>query len=391
MSNPFEYQGVLAPYMKAFIRMKEACGQLIISTKWTFKEFDEFTIEYGLSEPVITRELTEAWRRTRINDCSRTLHGKCSRIAQLARYMNEQGIRSYVMPLPKCENSRGYTPYIFSEQQMAAIFREADGLLRQSHRKDDPIISIPCLIRLLYSTGLRITEAVSLDNKDVDIRRGFLRVGTWGNTKNGEERIVPVNESLKSCLIQYTHYRSMLPARGIEDDNHAFFVKLNGEPLSCANAYNWFRKVYSHCGIEFRGDHYGPRVHDLRHTMATHSLAKMIREGIDVYAALPLLSGCLGHKTLSATEGYVRLSCSEYPDLLDVCTDLNNFIHGKEDVTGGLCQISLKILGQLSSPRQECQPQHDSCIQGYLCVFLELHEGCAAHAGRQGVSCGPQS
>jgi hypothetical protein len=52
---------------------------------------------------------------------------------------------------------------------------------------------------------------------------------------------------------------------------------------------------------------------------------------MDIYAALPLLAACLGHKTLTATEGYVRLTCSEYPDLLRQCSSLNNFIYGKED------------------------------------------------------------
>lgn len=65
--------------------------------------------------------------------------------------------------------------------------------------------------------------------------------------------------------------------------------------------------------------------------MATHSMAKMIREGMDIYMALPLLAGCLGHQSLSSTEGYVRLCCGEYPDLLEKCSDLNNFVYGKED------------------------------------------------------------
>lgn len=331
MTDPFNYKGVLAPYMKAIIRMKEACGQTIISTKWTYKEFDEFTIQYGLAEPVITKGLTDAWAATRLNDCSRTLHGKCSRIAQLAKYMNEHGIKSYVMPLPKCDNDRAFVPYIFTEKQMQDILREADHLLRGSHRKDDPIISIPCLLRLLYSTGLRITEAVSLRNKDVDLKRNLLRVGTWGSTKNGEERLVPICSSLKDNLLKYLHYRSMLPIKGVTDVEHAFFVKLNGDAVSSANAYRWFKKVYTGCGIVYRGEHFGPRVHDLRHTMACHSLVKMIREDMDIYAALPLLASCLGHKTLTAVEGYVRLTCSEYPDLLQQCLPLNNFIYNKED------------------------------------------------------------
>lgn len=331
MTNPFNYQSVLAPYMKALIRIKESCGFNVISTKWTYKEFDEFTLKYGLPESVITKELIDKWVKSRVNDCGRTFYGKCSRLAQLARYMNERGVKSYIMPLPKNSNDRGFTPYIFTAEQMQAIFQESDNILRESHRKDDPIIAIPCLIRLLYSTGLRITESVSLRNKDVNLERNFLKVGTWCSPKNGEDRLVPISNPLKENLLEYIHYRSMLPIQGISDDDRPFFIKLNGTALSSANAYRWFKKIYTKCGIAYRGERFGPRVHDLRHTMATHSLAKMIREGMEIYAALPLLAACLGHKSLHATEGYVRLTCNEYPELLNQCSSLNNFIYPQKD------------------------------------------------------------
>src|SRR5690554_5350940 len=160
------------------------------------------------------------------------------------------------MPLPKCDNDRAFIPYIFTEKQIQDIFRESDLLLRESRRKDDPIISIPCLLRLLYSTGLRITDAVSLRNKDVDLERNVLRVGTWGSTKNGEERLVPICSSLNDNLLKYLHYRNMLPVKGITDAEHAFFVKLNGDSVSSANAYRWFKKVYTRSGIAYRGEHF---------------------------------------------------------------------------------------------------------------------------------------
>ena len=331
MTNPFDYRGVLAPYMKALIRIKESCGFIVLSTKWAYKEFDEFTIHYGLLDPVITKDLIGAWAKSRENDCSRTFYGKCSQLSQLARYMNEHGAKSYIMPLPKCTNDRGFTPYIFTEDQVQAIFQESERLLRESHRKDDPIISVPCLIRLLYSTGLRITEAVSLRNKDVDLNKNVLKVGTWSSTKNGEERLVPICNSLKENLLKYLHYRSMLPVQGITQSDHPFFIKLNGTAVSSANAYNWFKKVYTKCGIAYKGECFGPRLHDLRHTMATHSLAKMVRKGLDIYTALPLLAACLGHKSLSSTEEYVRLTCNEYPDLLEQCSSLNDFIYPEKD------------------------------------------------------------
>ena len=91
MNNPFEYRGVFATYMNGYIRMKESCGFKILNTKWFLKEFDEYTIKIGLSKPNLTRELIDNWALTRKNDCIRTLCGKYSHLAQLARYMNEQG------------------------------------------------------------------------------------------------------------------------------------------------------------------------------------------------------------------------------------------------------------------------------------------------------------
>lgn len=327
MNKVFEYHSALAPYMNGLIAIKESCGFFVISTKWFFKEFDTFAISYGLKDGVITRDLIEAWHKTRINDCARTYYGKCSKLIQLARYMSEHGQRSYIMKLPKYENDRGYTPYIFSKEQIESIFKASDSLLRESHRIDDPIMAIPCLIRLLYSTGVRITEAISLKNKDIHLDRGYIHIR---ETKNGSERLVPVCCSLKRTIVQYLFYRNRVPLKGLQDEDHLFLVKLDGTEVSSACAYKWFRKVYTNCGILYKGDHFGPRIHDLRHSMAVHALAKLVSSGMDIYSALPLISACLGHKHLSSTEHYVRLTCVEYPELLKQCSALNDFIYPKE-------------------------------------------------------------
>lgn len=331
MNKPFDYKGVFAPYMDGYIKMKESCGFKILNTKWFFKEFDEYTIKKGLTSADLTRGLIDDWVRTKRNDCDRTLCGKYSHLAQLALYMNEHGVKAYIPPIHKCTNSRGFIPYIFSEQQMLPIFKESDNLLRESHRKDDPIISIPCLIRLLYSTGMRITEALSLRNKDVDLGNNVLKIGVCLDTKNGEERYIPICESLKMNLSQYVKYRNRLGIKDINNPEHIFFVKLNGTEVSAACAYKWFRKVYERCGIPYKGDRFGPRVHDLRHSMATNSMNKMINKGLDVYSALPLLSACLGHKHLTTTEKYIRLTCEYYPDLQKKCASLNDFVYPNID------------------------------------------------------------
>jgi hypothetical protein len=50
---------------------------------------------------------------------------------------------------------------------------------------------------------------------------------------------------------------------------------------------------------------------------------------MDLYAGLPILSACLGHKSLSATEQYVRLTCAAYPELESQCSEINAFVYPK--------------------------------------------------------------
>ncbi len=66
-------------------------------------------------------------------------------------------------------------------------------------------------------------------------------------------------------------------------------------------------------GIPYIGNGEGPRIHDFRHTFAVNSFKQMLDTGIDIYVALPILSTYLGHKTIYATERYVRLTMSMFP------------------------------------------------------------------------------
>jgi integrase len=66
-------------------------------------------------------------------------------------------------------------------------------------------------------------------------------------------------------------------------------------------------------GIPYIGNGADPRIHDWRHHMAVQSFKQMIDSGLDMYVALPILSTYLGHKTIFATERYIRLTMQIYP------------------------------------------------------------------------------
>lgn len=326
MKDKFNYQSIYAPFFKRFIAMKQAYGYVSLRTEWIFLEFDKFFLSKNVTTIGITRQQVDQWRATRINDAPPTIYTKYSILSQFCRFMCKTGYDCFVPRMPPNPAKNSFTPYIYSHQEMRAIFCACDNLrLYDSHMSTIQFI-IPAIMRLLYGTGLRISEALSVKNKDVNLEKRSIRIR---KAKNSEERLAPLSDTLTAVLNQYLHYRDRMPLHNTCDVNGFFFISPNGTHCKSGNVYKWFRKVLSESGIPHQGDHKGPRVHDLRHTFAVHSLVKMTQSGLDLYYSLPLLSIFLGHKSLDATNHYVRLTAEVYPDLLKDQKDIGTYVFPK--------------------------------------------------------------
>jgi len=312
MTKRSSYQSVFAPYFDSFLKMKEQLGFGLNKFQDVFHELDHFFVVTGATELYITREQIISWNKTRVNDKARTLYDKHSILRQFCLYLSHLGQECYIHRLPR-KNWPQFIPYIFSCEQMGRIFECADKLRLQNRCMISALIAVPAIIRLLYSTGMRVGEARYLKNEDVDLVRQNILLR---RTKNKMERLIPINPSLSEVLKQYKVYRDKMPIKGINAPKASFFVSTIGSPLGKTVIGKWFAEILEQCEIPHRADGQGPRIHDIRHTAAVHSLMKMVEDGLDIYCALPILSVFLGHKTLSATEGYVRLTKEVYPDII---------------------------------------------------------------------------
>ena len=103
---------------------------------------------------------------------------------------------------------------------------------------------------------------------------------------------------------------------GIDADSW-FFPNAMGECYSPRTFYDKFRQILWQAGISHQGKGKGPRVHDLRHTFAVHSLQQNIEMGKDIYTSLTCLMVYLGHSKISSTEYYLRLTAEVFPDFLE--------------------------------------------------------------------------
>jgi integrase len=166
---------------------------------------------------------------------------------------------------------------------------------------------------MLYGTGIRIGEALRLLNRDVNLDQQHL---TLKATKNTKDRYVPFDNSLANVCSDYLNHRNALPVDHINDPEKPFFTALNGGTFHKTIVGKWFRRILIEAKIPINSNGKGPRIHDIRHTMACHSFVKLARDGMDMYCSWPYLSAYLGHQSLRATEQYIRLSEQIYPELL---------------------------------------------------------------------------
>jgi integrase/recombinase XerD len=309
------YHGTYATLINQYINFKRNLGYKFKDAESTYYLFDQFTIENGETEIGITKQLADKWAVKRPNESDSTCYKRVMYLIQLSSFLNDSGYTSYIPRLPKAYKST-FTPYIFSRDEMQAIF-EASERLNLNSCMDSAVNVIPALLRMLYGTGIRIGEAVSLKLKDVNLAEQYLIIR---QSKNGKDRMIPFSNSLADVCQQYRS--SLQVVQGPED---YFFVKRNGRRCNPKAIYEWFRKVLWVAGISHGGKGQGPRLHDLRHAFSVHSLASMAESDLDLYYSLPILSEYLGHQSLEATEKYVRLTSEMYPGILSEVNTICSF------------------------------------------------------------------
>lgn len=309
----YEYVSDFAPYILQYIGLKRSVGYKFHCTD-CFRAFDRFASENSIRSDGLTHEVCDLWAQKRPNESDVTRYKRINAVRNLSRFMNSLGLEAYVPRLPgNCKST--FTPYIYSYDEIHRFFTECDKLRITSMTFSAPLY--PALFRLLYGTGMRIGEALLIKRRDVDLDNGII---TLHNTKNGEDRLLPISDSLCGILGDFSYTYA-----GTEPDSH-FFTKRNGKPLAHCDVYEVFRSLLFKSGIPHRGRENGPRIHDFRHTFSVHSLARMAEAGLDLYYCLPILSKYLGHKSLEATDKYVRLTEEMFPSILEktnsLCPDI---------------------------------------------------------------------
>ena len=290
------FRSPVGSLMEQFVHEKQACGYRYGEEAHLLARFDRFLCDEALSQCELPRSISRKWLAKQTHESVSTHHHRICAVRQFAMYMCRLG---YTADVPDrslaAKRADSFSPRILTHAEIQQLFHAVDQLTPTARAPLRHII-MPEVFRLLYGCGLRLGEVLHLRVADVDLDRGVLTVL---EAKFGKDRLVP----------KY--------AAGMEDrsSDAYFFPSPSGGPWSLSAVYWLYRELLLRCAIPHAGRGKGPRVHDLRHTMAVHTLLRWLREGADLAAKLPVLATYLGHQSLAGTQRYLHLTAELFPEI----------------------------------------------------------------------------
>lgn len=199
-------------------------------------------------------------------------------------------------------------PHIYSDQEIVDLLAAT--------RRLGPAQGLRCVVYetlfgLIASTGMRISEALALCNKDADLKHGML---TIHQTKFGKSRQVPLHLSTVAALHRYLWMRNLVG--NFDQDEAPFFIGTRGRrlglPMDSHQVNRVFVTLRDQLGWRNRGAHHAPRIHDLRHTFVVRRILLWMAQGVDIDQAMLSLSTYVGHAHVTNTYWYL----SAVPELL---------------------------------------------------------------------------
>lgn len=283
----------------AMLLYREALGFSRNSYQSALQNFDRYAAASYPETGLLTREIAAGWINGFIEKSSSGITTKATAIRSFGKYLSAVGKTAYILPEGYVSQPAIFTPYLFTDDELARLFHAADRLPKMSA---DPLSSKipPVLFRLIYTCGLRPNEGRELRRENVNFKTGEVFIT---KTKRKKERIVVMSDDMLRLCKKYDAVRGILKI-----DSGYFFPRRDGAEHTALQIERIFKKCWSQANPAISPDKLpNVRVYDLRHRFASAVLNRWLDEKQNLYNKLPYLRAYMGHDRLSETAYYIHI------------------------------------------------------------------------------------
>jgi len=293
----YNYNSGFADKLNSFVTQKQALGFSYTNPAYNLSRFDKMCCSVYPDASVLSKEICNAWAVKKPTERANAFRDRLSAVREFGKYLVRNGEEAYVIPPNIAKKDAKPIPYIYSTDEIAAVWQEFD---KFSSNKRYPVrhLVFPAIIRIIYCCGLRPCEARKLMASDVDLTTGKLFIR---ESKGRKDRIVMMADDVCIYMNRYND-----KVNDIAPQRNYFFPNPDGGLYSEKRLCEIFAEVRKNLGI-LGTDLCKPKLYGFRHSFATHRLYQWLNEGCDLNAMLPYLSAYMGHSQLTDTYYYIHL------------------------------------------------------------------------------------
>ncbi len=294
------YKSSFAKEMAEFIKLRRHTGIVVKNAECALGKFDKYLSKNHPKAKIITRAMFSGFMETISHIKPITKHKQATEIRQFCFYLFQHQPKTYIpeprlFPRPK----RYIQPYVYTKKDMLYLMSLAENLGPYNSLRPH---SLKTLFGLLWSTGIRVGEALGLNFEDYDHVNHIL---TIQKTKFFKSRYVPMSETTSRALQAYIDLRVAKNIKTGKKD--PIFVNHKWERLSYDTFRSAHRLLIRRAGIKNSQGHFA-RIVDFRHSFATLCLERIQRQKKDPNSYLPILATYMGHAHISLTQTYLHPS-----------------------------------------------------------------------------------
>lgn len=274
---------LISRYQDYLVQVKHASDNTVVSYVRDIRQYASYLSETGEDLCRATEQTMEryfSWMQQQGRSCA-TVSRSLASLKNFYRFLNDQGVAS--------GDPTGHIELRRAEKKLPQILtgREVDLLLSQPSQDDPKGCRDKAMLEVLYGTGIRVSELISLNVGDVSLPGEYVKCES-----KGKVRVIPLYHGAVECLRRYlSDIRPILVADAAEP---SLFVNMSGERMSRQGFWKIIKSYQEQAQIKK-----DITPHTLRHSFAAH----LLENGADLRS----IQEMLGHSDPSSTQIYARL------------------------------------------------------------------------------------
>jgi integrase/recombinase XerD len=307
MSGARLFQGPLAADLDEYLTLKRALGRKFITAERVLRHLDRFLGAHHREVEDLSASIIEAWLSASPALKPQSAAARLSVVRQFCLYRQRTHPHAFV-PDPQRDASfwpvhvPRQLPFIFTTEQIRDLLRAALALRPTPGNPLRPKAMFIFLL-LLYTAGLRFSEASHLTIGDIDVHAGTLRIR---DTKFFKTRLVPLAPDVVDELRAYLELRQA--ASTTRGNERRLLANARDTPYANSTIRQASHKLLSSIGLEPAPGRRSATLRDVRHTFAVHRITRWYEQGADVQNLLPALATYMGHKDIRSTQYYATVT-----------------------------------------------------------------------------------